>query len=135
MTTSKSVLIGLLIALIAGTAGAGFGVWFGFQKGFNMVLNEALIGDARDVTSRVESLKELRSGRKDKAVTAIEARMDDVLISFDMETPYNGLKPHTVAELRKAIDSAKAYRAKYPHAKKDDMRARMVAALFARAPY
>lgn len=135
MTTKKLVLFGFLIALIAGSAGAGFGVWFGFQKGFNMVLNEALIGDARDVTSRVESLKELRSGHKDKAIAGLETRMDDVLISFDMETPYNGLKPHTSAELRKAIEAAKAYRAKHPHAKKDDMRARMVAALFARAPY
>ena len=131
--TTNPLLIRLLIALLAGTAGGALGNWFGFQRGFNLVLNEALVGDAREVTSRVENLQELRAGRQEKAVAGLETRMDDVLITFD--TPYTGLKPHTVSELRKAIASAKAYRAQYPHARKDEMRARMVASLFERDPY
>ena len=132
MIGKKLLLVSTLVAFLFGLAG---GLAVGYRAGSAAILNGALVKDARDVSARIAILGHVRSGEQKQAIERLEAGLDDLLIGFDPDQPYAGLEGATVAALRKAIDDAKAYRAKYPWAEQKNMRADMVRSLFSRDLY
>ena len=107
-------LIGLaLVFIVGGGLGLVIGGYWGFQRGFTTILNEALTLDAKDVRSHVATLKHFRVGEGDQAAEALEAHMDDELIMFDPSEPFPGLTAETISEINKAIDESKEYRLAY----------------------
>ena len=132
MIGKKLALVSMLVAFLFGLAG---GLAVGYRAGGAAILNSALAKDARDVTARIAILGHVRAGEQKQAIEKLETGLDDLLIGFDPDQPYGGLEGATVAALRKAIDDAKAYRAKHPWAEQKNMRADMVRSLFSRDPY
>jgi hypothetical protein len=132
MIGKKLLLASMLGAFVFGAAG---GLAIGHRAGSAAILNEALAKDARDVVARIAILGHVRSGEQKPAIEKLETGLDDLLIGFDPQPPYQGLEGSTVAALRKAIDEAKAYRAKHPWGEQKNMRADMVRSLFSRDLY
>ena len=136
MTGKKGLLIGVILAFVAGGAGGlALGGVQGFQKGASLIINECLSSDAREVGMRVAVLRQLRAADSAPAMESLEAGMDDILVRFDPAEPYPGLAPQTSAALGKAIAEAKAYRAAHPRQSKGHARDEMVRNLFARERY
>jgi hypothetical protein len=107
--TAKVLL--LVLGVLLGAAGGGY---FGVRSGHAVILNQCLDKDARDVQSSVVTLRHLRAGERERAVEALEARMDDALIPFDPESPYDGLTDTTTGQIDKALREVKDYRGAHP---------------------
>ncbi|MGH8703078.1 MAG: hypothetical protein ACREVR_18145, partial [Burkholderiales bacterium] len=108
----------------------------GYRWGFAVVLESALVKDAREIGARIATLNHLWLGEREQAIAKLEGGLDDILVGFDPEEPYPGLDGQTVAALAKAIDAAKAYRAAHPWpSTQRHPRAEMVRNLFARDLY
>jgi hypothetical protein len=107
----KRLLLGIALSLVAGLVIGGYG---GFRLGKSSVLNNVLQKDAREVQSHVSTLKYLRDGQTDKAIEVIEAGLDDDLVLFDPEEPYEMITDRTKAEIKQALQQARGYRAAYP---------------------
>jgi hypothetical protein len=117
-------------------AGGAYGAYRGFRAGFELVLNQALEKDAREVSTRVEVLRNIRKDGSQPAIRRLEAGLDDLLVTFDPDEPFTGLEPRTVAALRKAIADARDYRSAFPWPDpENNFRAKMVRSLFARDLY
>jgi hypothetical protein len=135
MVTKRTFVVCLLAAFVCGAAAGGaYGAYRGFNAGFTLLLNEALEKDAREVSKRVEILLNLRKEGAEVAVRKLENGLDDLLVIFDPDQPYPGLEPTTLDAIRKAIESAKEYRASFPWTGKNP-REKMVRSLFARDLY
>ena len=132
MIGKKLLFVSMLAAFVFGVAG---GLAIGYRAGTAAILNDALVKDARDISTRISILGHMRSGEQKQAIEKLEAGMDDLLIGFDPAQPYPGLEGATVTALRKAIDDARAYRAKHPWPEQKNMRADMVRSLFSREVY
>ena len=134
MVTRKALVLSLLAAFVCGAAAGGaYGAYRGFNAGFTLLLNQALAKDAREVSSRVEVLLNLRKDPQ-AAIRKLENGLDDLLVTFDPDEPYARLEPATVAAIRKAIEGAKEYRGSFPWTDKNP-REKMVRSLFARDLY
>jgi len=107
----KRLLLGIVLSLAVGVVIGGYG---GFRLGKTPVLNNVLQKDARGVQTRVITLKHLRAGQTDKVIEIIEAGLDDDLVLFDTEEPYEMITDRTKAEIKQALQHAKDYRAAYP---------------------
>ena len=134
MVSKLKFLIALVLAfLVGGVVGLAAGGCGGFRFGMSFILNNCIPKDAREVVSRVAILKQLRAGKRDQAIEALEAGLNDALILFDPVTPYPGLNGNTTADIKKAISAAKEYRSAHPRqSKQRDMRDEMVRNLFSR---
>src|SRR5215213_8870505 len=106
----KAALL-LIVGVLVGVAAGGYG---GIRYGSGLMLNDCMHQAARDVERLVAMLKHVRAGQRDQALELVEAWMDDALILFDPAQPYHGLQPKTVAEMNKALQDAKEYRAAHP---------------------
>lgn len=107
--TAKVLL--LVLGVLLGAAGGGY---YGVRSGHASILNECLDKDARDVQSSVVTLRHLRAGERDRALEVLEANMDDALIPFDPQTPYDGLSDRTAGQIDKALREARDYRVAHP---------------------
>ena len=107
----KRLLLGIVLSLAVGVI---IGVYGGFRLGKSPVLNNVLQKDAREVQSLIITLKHLRAGQTDKAIEVIEAGLDDDLVLFDPEEPYEMITDRTKAEITQATAQARGYRAAYP---------------------
>lgn len=107
--TAKVLLLVLGLLL-----GAGAGGYFGVRSGHAMILDECLDKDARDIQRSVVALRELRAGERERALEALEARMDDALVIFDPAEPYPGVSDRTTGQIDKALREAKDYRSAHP---------------------
>ena len=107
----KRLLLGIALSLAAGLI---IGAYGGFRLGKSPVLNNVLKKDAREVQSHVSTLKYLRDDQTDKAIEVIEAGLDDDLVLFDPEEPYEMITDRTKAEIKQAIQQARGYRSAYP---------------------
>lgn len=114
MLTKRELVVAAVALAAGGAAGTAAGGGTGFKTGMAVVLNQALVKDARDVTTRIELLGHIRAGRKAEAVELVETGMDDLLIGFDPDTEYPGLDARTRGEMDKAIGAAKEYRKTHP---------------------
>ena len=137
MVTKKTLALCLLAAFACGAAAGGaYGAYRGFRAGFELVLNQALEKDAREVSTRVEVLRSIRKDGAQPVIRKLETGLDDLLVTFDPDEPFTGLERRTVVALRKAIADAKDYRAAFPWPDAaNNPRAKMVGSLFARDPY
>lgn len=133
----KGRITGSIITFVAGCAiGVAAGGYGGFQRGMSLILNEALVRDAREVGTRIGILKQLRAGEHDQAVAQLETGLNDILILFDPERPYPGLERQTKVALRSAIDQARHYRGSFQRQINErDFREKMVQNLFSRELY
>jgi len=137
MVTRRAFLVSLSAAFLAGgLTGLAAGAFGGYRWGAAVVLDSALVKDAREIGARIATLNHLWLGEREQAIAKLEGGLDDILVGFDPEAPYNGLDGQTAAALAKAIDTAKAYRAAHPWASTErHPRAEMVRNLFARDLY
>ena len=137
MVTRKAFLVSLAVAFLArGLAGLAAGAFGGHRWGVALVLDGALVKDAREIGARIATLNHLWLGEREQAIAKLEGGLDDILVGFDPEEAYRGLDGQTVAALAKAIDAAKAYRAAHPWPSTErHPRAEMVRNLFARDLY
>ena len=137
MVSGRTFFVGLSLAFVAGgLAGLAAGAFGGYRSGMSVVLNSALVKDAREIGARIATLSHLWLGEREQAIAKLEGGLDDILVGFDPDTPYTGLDEQTVAALAKAIDAAKAYRAVHPWASTEKHpRAGMVRNLFTRDLY
>jgi hypothetical protein len=137
MVTKKVLVLCVLGAFACGAAAGGaYGVYRGFRAGVELVLNQALEKDAREVSARIAVLRDLRKDGIQLALRKLETGLDDTLVTFDPDVPFSGLEPRTIAALRKAIADAKDYRAVFPWPDaENNFRAKMVRSLFARDLY
>ena len=137
MVTRRTLVIGLAVAfLVGGLTGLAAGAFGGYRLGMALVLNGALVKDAREIGARIATLKHLWLGEREQAIEKLEGGLDDILVGFDPQEPYPGLDGQTVAALAKAIDAARAYRAAHPWPSTErHPRAEMVRNLFARDLY
>lgn len=137
MVTRRAFLVSLAVAFLAGgLAGLAAGAFGGHRWGVALVLDSALVKDAREIGARIATLNHLWLGEREQAIAKLEGGLDDILVGFDPEEPYPGLDGQTVAALAKAIDAAKAYRAAHPWPSTErHPRAEMVRKLFARDLY
>lgn len=137
MVTRSAFLVSLGVAfLVGGLGGLAAGAFGGYRWGFAVVLESALVKDAREIGARIATLNHLWLGEREQAIAKLEGGLDDILVGFDPEEPYPGLDGQTVAALAKAIDAAKAYRAAHPWPSTErHPRAEMVRNLFARDLY
>ena len=133
--SKKSMLLALTAFFVGGAAGLAVGGMRGFDRGAELILNSALEKDARDVSSRIAVLNHIRANEPVPAIEKLETGLDDLLIGFDPQEPYLGVEPQVAGAMRKAIDEAKAYRAKHPWPDENAMRAKMVRAMFAKDLY
>ncbi|MGH8675008.1 MAG: hypothetical protein ACREVG_11935 [Burkholderiales bacterium] len=133
MVTRRTFLVSLGVAfLVGGLGGLAAGAFGGYRWGFAVVLESALVKDAREIGARIATLNHLWLGEREQAIAKLEGGLDDILVGFDPEEPYRGLDGQTVAALAKAIDAAKAYRAAHPWPSTErHPRAEMVRNLFA----
>jgi hypothetical protein len=127
----KAALL-LIAGAILGIAAGGYGAW---RYANAQVLNECLYADARQVQTAVAALKLLRAGERPLALEALEAGMDDILVPFDPERPYTGLRGETIAEVNKALHEAKGYRTANPRKSSRPHVDAMVGNLLARGTY
>jgi hypothetical protein len=104
----KSALL-LILGAVVGVAAGGYGAW---RYASAAVLNQCLYADARQVQTAVAALKLLRAGDRPLALEALEAGVDDTLVTFD--AAYAGLQERTVAELDRALIEVKTYRSANP---------------------
>ena len=137
MVTRRTFLVGLGVAfLVGGLSGLVAGAFGGYRWGFAVVLESALVKDAREIGARIATLNHLWLGEREQAIAKLEGGLDDILVGFDPEEPYPGLNGQTIAALAKAIDAAKVYRAAHPWPSTErHPRAEMVRNLFARDLY
>jgi hypothetical protein len=137
MVTRRAFLVSLGVAfLVGGLTGLAAGAFGGYRWGFAVVLDSALVKDAREVGARIATLNHLWLGERAQAIAKLEGGLDDILVGFDPDAPYTGLDGQTVAALAKAIDAAKVYRAAHPWSSTErHPRAEMVRNLFARDLY
>ena len=137
MVTRRTFVVSLGVAfLVGGLAGLAAGVFAGYRSGFAVVVNGALIKDAREVGARIATLNHLWLGEREQAIAKLEGGLDDILVGFNPDEPYTGLDGHTGAALAKAIDAAKVYRAVHPWPSTEKHpRAEMVRNLFAQDLY
>ena len=127
----KAALL-LIAGVIAGVAAGGYG---GVRYGSGLILDDCMHQAARDVERLVATLKHVRAGQRDQAVELVEAWMDDALILFAPAQPYHGLQPKTVAEMNKALQDAKDYRAANPRKSSRPHVDKMVADVLTRGAY
>ncbi|HKU45878.1 MAG TPA: hypothetical protein VJQ58_03270 [Burkholderiales bacterium] len=99
----------ILLGLAVGGAAGAYGGW---RQGSASVLNECLYADARQVQTSVAALKLLRAGERPLALEALEAGVDDTIVTFD--APYPGIETRTNAELGRALAEVKTYRSANP---------------------
>ena len=137
MVTRRAFLVSLGAAfLVGGLTGLAAGVFGGYRWGSAVVLDSALVKDAREIGARIATLNHLWLGELAQAIAKLEGGLDDILVGFHPDAPYTGLDGQTVAALAKAIDTAKVYRAAHPWSSTErHPRAEMVRNLFARDPY
>ena len=137
MLTRRAFLLSLSVAfLVGGSTGLAAGAFGGYRWGSAVVLDSALVKDAREIGARIATLNHLWLGERAQAITKLEGGLDDILVGFDPDEPYTGLDAQTVASLAKAIDTAKVYRAAHPWSSTErHPRAEMVRNLFARDLY
>ena len=124
------ILGGIMIAIASLLVG-GYG---GAQLTATFLLNQALDKDARDVQKQVKALRNLQAGDQQVAMEILESRLDDDLILFDPQKPYEGLNDDTKARISNAIVMAKEYRGEYPRQSKRRMVDEMVNNLFNKYP-
>lgn len=135
MVSRQTFLVAVALTFLAGCAiGLATGGYAGLRWGASIIIEEALHKDAREVATRIATLRQVRAGERDQAIEKLETGLSDILIGFDPVEPYAGLSRHTVGALRKAIDEAKAYRSEFPRQKRN-FRDDMVDSLFARELY
>lgn len=137
MVTRRTFLVGLAIAFLAGgLVGLAAGAFGGSRWGMALVLNGALVKDAREIGARIATLNHLWLGEREQAIAKLEGGLDDILVGFDPDEPYSGLDEQTVAALAKAINAAKTYRVAHPWPPTNKHpRAEMVRNLFTRDRY
>ncbi len=137
MAIRRTFLVSLSVAFfLGGLAGMAAGAFAGYRWGFAVVLDSALVKDAREVGARIATLNHLWLGERAQAIANLEGGLDDILVGFQPDEPYADLDGHTVTALAKAIDAAKAYRAAHPWPSTERRpRAEMVRNLFARDLY
>jgi hypothetical protein len=123
---SGLVLGGLMIAIAAMLVG-GYG---GSQLAASYMLNQGLNKDGRAVQKQVKVLESLRAGDLIAATELLESQLDDNLILFDPQEPYEGLSEQTQVSLDKAIRSASAYRQQNPRKSKRNFVDEAVSKLF-----
>ena len=121
---------GMMIAIAALLVG-GYG---GAQLTATFLLNQSLNKDARDVQKQVKALRNLQAGDQQAAIEILESRLDDNLILFDPQKPYEGLNEDTKAGISNAIILAKEYRGEYPRQSRRGMVDEMVNHLFNKYP-
>jgi len=124
------ILGGIMIAIASLLVG-GYG---GAQLTATFLLNQALSKDARDVQKQVKALRDLQAGDQQAAIEILESRLDDDLILFDPQKPYEGLNEATKAGISNAIILAKEYRGEFPRQSKRRMVDEMVNHLFNKYP-
>ena len=133
-TASKSkggmILGGMMIAIASVLVG-GYG---GAQLTATFLVNQNLYKDTRDVQKQVRVLHHLRSGEQQIAIEILESRLDDDLILFDPQEPFEGMNEKTQAGISKAIRQAKEYRQQYPRQSKRRVVDEMVNNLFNKHP-
>ena len=104
----KTALL-ILLGLVAGAAAGAYGGW---RQGSASVLNECLYADAKQVQTSVAALKLLRAGERPLALEALEAGVDDTIVTFDAD--YSGIQGRTNSELGRALAEVKTYRSANP---------------------
>jgi len=97
--------------VIAGFLIGGYG---GSQLTATFLLNQGLDKDARAVHLQVRALHHLQDGKVPEAIELLEAKLDDDLVLFDPQTPYEGLSEKTQEEIENAITRVRHYRDKHP---------------------
>ena len=121
------IILGVIMVAIASLLIGGYG---GSQLAATYLVDQYINKDARDVQKQVTALQHLQAGDQQAAMELLESRLDDALILFDPQEPYQGLQDHTQAEISKAIVMAKEYRQHYPRSSKRRMVDDMVNNLF-----
>ena len=101
---------GLIIAIAAVLVG-GYGA---SQLTANYLLNQHVERDARAAQKQVKVLRLLRTGDTGQAMELLESRLDDQLVLFDPQRPYEGMDERTQDAVHKVVLEAKEYRGEYP---------------------
>jgi hypothetical protein len=104
----KAALL-VVVGIVLGVAAGGYAGW---RHGNAAILNQCLYADARQIQTAVAALKLLRAGERPLALEALEAGVDDTLITFD--AAYSGIEARTTAELGRALVEVKTYRSANP---------------------
>ena len=109
-TRSQRLLAYFLFALGGSAIGFLVGGYTGSNFGMSLILNSTLSKEALDVQSQLSALRELREGRIEAGIDAIEANIGDTLVLFDPAEPYPGLREDTAATVDNAVRAAWQYR-------------------------
>lgn len=106
-----ALALGALMIAIAAVLVGGYGA---SQLTANYLINQYVERDARSAQKQVKVLRLLRTGDTGQATELLESRLDDQLVLFDPQRPYEGLDERTRDTVQKAVMEAKDYRAEYP---------------------
>ena len=117
-----AMMIGIACLLVGGYGGA--------QLTATYLVNLNVNKGARDAQKQVKVLQHLQVGEQQDAIEILESRLDDDLILFDPQKPYEGLNENTQAAISTAVLAAKAYRQDYPRKSKRPLVDEMVNNLF-----
>lgn len=136
MASRRKSIVGLGLTFLVGcVVGLAIGGYGGLRSGRSGIIDECMYKDARAIQSHVVALRHLRAAQTSQAVELLEAQLDDALILFDPWEPYPRLTNRTISAINKAIRESKAYRSANPRQSNRPHVDKMVANLFARAPY
>lgn len=136
MENRTKFIAGLSVAFLVGAAGGlALGGYGGFRLAAGSILDGCVSRDAREIQTRVATLKDLRAGRHEQAIELIESDLDDALIILDPAEPYPSVTERTVTQVRKAIGGAKAYRTEHPRRSTRPAVDKMITNLFAGEEY
>ena len=83
-----ALFLGAFVIAIATLLIGGYGA---SQLTASYLLDLNIDKDARDVQHQVKILQQLRSGELQAAIELLESRLDDNLVLFDPQRPYEGL--------------------------------------------
>lgn len=122
-----ALALGALMIAIAAVLVGGYGA---SQLTANYLVNQYLERDARAAQKQVKLLRLLRNGDTGQAIELQESRLDDQLVLFDPQRPYEGLDERTREAINKAVLEAKDYRGEYPRSSKRPHVDEMVRNLF-----
>lgn len=106
-----ALALGALMIAIAAALVGGYGA---SQLTANYLLNQYVERDARAVQKQVKVLRLLRTADTGQAIELLESRLDDQLVLFDPQRPYEGLDERTRDAVGQAVTEARSYRSEYP---------------------
>ena len=106
-----ALALGGLMVAIAATLVGGYGA---SQLTANYMLNQYVERDTRTVRKQITALRMLQAGDSAQAIELLESQLDDQLVLFDPQRPYEGLDERTRQAVQQAVADAKTYRAEFP---------------------